>query len=179
MAARARRPTAPACRSLLLLALLLLCGEGWAKKKSPAKRVGFLKTAAGRDKYVRWVYDKYDDDGNSKLTESEVDTANDEEPPVMVSKGYEDYLELFDIDLLDKDPVDGKVTRAELLAKLEELEERRLAAIEGWKGKAELEKDMLAEFDARHTVSDTAVNAIVKSQRVRRPPPAPPAPLPA
>lgn len=113
------------------LAVLLGTADG-KKQKSPARKVGFLKTADKRSKYATWVFEKYDEDANGKLTEAEIDEANDQEPPVQISSDAEDTLELFDLDLLDKDPVDKRVSRAELLTKLENLEERRLAAIQGW-----------------------------------------------
>jgi hypothetical protein len=131
--AHRRSPTASLL--LLLLGVALLLGAADAKKKSPAKKVGFLKTTEKRSKYATWVFEQYDEDGNGKLTEAEIDTANDEEPPVQIQKDVEDTLELFDLDLLDKDPVDLRVSRAELLAKLEDLEERRLSAIETWCGR--------------------------------------------
>ena len=109
---------------LLLGCLALLLGAVDAKKKSPAKKVGFLKTAEKRSKYATWVFEQYDEDENGKLSEAEVDDANDREPPVRISKDAEDTLELFDLDLLDKDPVDKRVSRTEFLAKLESLEER-------------------------------------------------------
>ena len=122
-------------RPVLLLSvgcLAVLLGTVDGKKKSPARKVGFLKTADKRSKYATWVFEQYDEDANGKLTEAEIDEANDQEPPVQISSDAEDTLELFDLDLLDKDPVDKRVSRAELLAKLENLEERRLAAIQGW-----------------------------------------------
>ena len=120
-------------RLLLGIGCLLLTLDAIdAKIKTPARRVGFLKTAEKRSKYATWVFEQYDEDENGKLTEAEIDEANDLEPPVQISKDAEDTLELFDLDLLDKDPVDKLVSRDELLAKLEHLEERRLAAIETW-----------------------------------------------
>lgn len=78
------------------------------------------------------MFEHYDEDQNGKLSEAEVDDANDREPPVQISKDAEDTLDLFDLDLLDKDPVDKRVSRAEFMAKLESLEERRLSAIQAW-----------------------------------------------
>lgn len=129
MAAAARRPAAVL---LLLLVAVALLGGADAKKKSPAKKVGFLKTAEKRSKYATWVFQQYDENDDAKLSEDEVDTANSDEPLVQITKDVEDTLELFDLDLLDKDPVDKKVSRVELLTKLETVEEARLLAIETW-----------------------------------------------
>jgi hypothetical protein len=157
--AHRRSPTASLL--LLLLGVALLLGAADAKKKSPAKKVGFLKTTEKRSKYATWVFEQYDEDGNGKLTEAEIDTANDEEPPVQIQKDVEDTLELFDLDLLDKDPVDLRVSRAELLAKLEDLEERRLSAIETWCGRrlASSQPALLLRRSHANSPSDPAAAA--------------------
>jgi hypothetical protein len=114
----------------LLLLLLLVCVSS---KKSPAKKVGVLKDENGRTAYAAYIFATYDRNKDGQLIEVEVDTANDEEPPIKVKKGYDDVLELFDIDLLDKDePRDNTVSKAELVARLVLVEGRRLEALKKW-----------------------------------------------
>jgi hypothetical protein len=82
MAAAARRPGAALLLLLVFSALLLDLSD--AKKKSPAKKVGFLKTKEKRSKYATWVFDQYDENNDSKLSEDEIDTANSDEPLIHV-----------------------------------------------------------------------------------------------
>lgn len=124
----------PAQLHAWLLLLLLQHSPTTAKKKarSPAKKVGFLHDKTGREAYADFVFTKYDKNGDSFLSEVEIDEANDNEPPVLVKKGYEDSLEVFDIDLLDKETIDSLASRSELLAKLATIEDRRQKALGNW-----------------------------------------------
>ena len=140
----------------MLMLVLLLPYSVQAKKR----KVGFLKSEKAREKYADYVFKTYDTRGNG-LGESEVDTANDEEPPILVKKGYEDTLEVFDIDLLDKDPVDGRVTKSELLSKLRAVETRRLEVLEGWEKNEQKYEEMMQMFQDLHEASANPVNELV------------------
>eukprot|EP01048_Picozoa_sp_COSAG05_P024634 COSAG05_NODE_5883_length_1066_cov_1.844635_1_plen_246_part_00 len=140
----------------LLLLLLLLPESSQAKKR----KIGFLKSEEARGRYVDYVFKTYDA-RNDGLDESEVDTANDEEPPVRVKKGYEDALEVFDIDLLDKDPQDGRVTKSELLTKLRAVETRRLEVLAGWDQGEQQFEELMQDFEDLHEVSATPVNELI------------------
>lgn len=67
---------------------LLPSGAKKAKKRKPS----FIETAAKREKYIDYLFERYDGDGDKALGEEEVDTANDEEPLFRVHHKYDDTL---------------------------------------------------------------------------------------
>jgi hypothetical protein len=80
-----RRVTLLACAALLLV-------DPVGGKKAKKRKAGFLDSPEKREKYVDYLFERYDVDSDEALDEEEVDTTNDEEPLFRVHQKYDDTL---------------------------------------------------------------------------------------
>ncbi len=74
-----------------MCAALLFVGPAGGKK-AKKRKAGFLGSPEKREKYVDYLFERYDGDSDEALDEQEVDTTNDEEPLFRVHHKYDDTL---------------------------------------------------------------------------------------
>ena len=81
-----QRATLLACAALLVLGPV-------GGKKAKRRKAGFLETPEKREKYVDYLFERYDQNDDQGLDEEEVDVTNDEEPLFRIHQKYDDTLE--------------------------------------------------------------------------------------